>query len=53
VVLAGDVTYSMRELKSGGLPAIDRIHALRPLRVYLAHHELPWEPQAHEVQLKP
>jgi N-acyl homoserine lactone hydrolase len=44
VVLAGDVTYSMRELIAGGDPSIDRIHALRPARVYLAHHERPWEP---------
>jgi N-acyl homoserine lactone hydrolase len=44
VVLAGDVTYSMRELIAGGEPSIDRIHALRPRRVHLAHHERPWEP---------
>jgi len=44
VVLGGDVTYSMRELIAGGSPSIDRIHALRPARVYLAHHERPWEP---------
>jgi N-acyl homoserine lactone hydrolase len=43
-VLAGDVTYSMRELISGGDPSIDRIHNLRPRRVYLAHHLRPWEP---------
>jgi N-acyl homoserine lactone hydrolase len=43
-VLAGDVTYSMRELIAGGSPSIDRIHALRPRRVYLAHHHRPWEP---------
>lgn len=44
VVLAADVTYSMRELIAGGSPSIDRVHALRPRRVYLSHHELPWEP---------
>ena len=44
VVLGGDVTYSMRELIAGGDPSIDRIHTLRPWRVYLAHHERPWEP---------
>jgi N-acyl homoserine lactone hydrolase len=43
-VLGGDVTYSMRELIAGGDPSIDRIHALRPKRVYLAHHVRPWEP---------
>jgi N-acyl homoserine lactone hydrolase len=43
-VLGGDVTYSMRELIAGGSPSIDRIHALRPRRVYLAHHHRPWEP---------
>jgi N-acyl homoserine lactone hydrolase len=44
VVLAGDVTYSMRELIAGGERSIDRVHAVRPVRVYLAHHERPWEP---------
>jgi N-acyl homoserine lactone hydrolase len=44
VVLGGDVTYSMRELIAGGSPSIDRIHELRPRRVYLAHHRRPWEP---------
>ena len=44
VVLAGDVTYSMRELIGGATPSILRIHALRPQRVYLAHHERPWLP---------
>lgn len=44
VVLGGDVTYSMRELIDGATPSIGRIHALRPARVYLAHHERPWEP---------
>jgi N-acyl homoserine lactone hydrolase len=44
VVLAGDVTYSMRELIAGGQPSIDRIHELRPALVYLAHHERPWAP---------
>jgi N-acyl homoserine lactone hydrolase len=44
VVLAGDVTYSMRELIGGATPSILRIHALAPQRVYLAHHERPWLP---------
>jgi N-acyl homoserine lactone hydrolase len=44
VVLAGDVTYSMRELIAGGSPSIDRIHELRPSAVYLAHHQRPWVP---------
>jgi N-acyl homoserine lactone hydrolase len=43
-VLGGDVTYSMRELIAGGSPSIDRIHALEPRRVYLAHHVEPWLP---------
>jgi N-acyl homoserine lactone hydrolase len=43
-VLGGDVTYSMRELIDGATPSILRIHELRPRRVYLAHHEDPWEP---------
>lgn len=44
-VLAGDVTYSMRELIDGSTDSIRRIHALRPSRVYLAHHEQPWMPE--------
>ncbi len=44
VVLAGDVTYSMRELIGAATPSILRIHALAPQRVYLAHHERPWLP---------
>ena len=44
VVLGGDVTYSMRELIDGATPSILRIHELNPRRVYLAHHERPWEP---------
>jgi N-acyl homoserine lactone hydrolase len=44
-VLAGDVTYSMRELIEGTTPSIRRVHELRPRRVYLAHHERPWEPE--------
>jgi glyoxylase-like metal-dependent hydrolase (beta-lactamase superfamily II) len=44
VVLGGDVTYSMRELIDGTTESIRRIHDLRPRRVYLAHHERPWEP---------
>jgi N-acyl homoserine lactone hydrolase len=49
IVLAGDVTYSMRELSGasqGGAAtaSIQRIHDLRPWRVYLAHHEQPWQP---------
>ena len=43
-VLGGDVTYSMRELIDGATPSIMRIHELQPRRVYLAHHERPWEP---------
>jgi N-acyl homoserine lactone hydrolase len=45
VVLGGDVTYSMRELIDGATPSILRIHELRPLRVYLAHHRRPWVPE--------
>jgi N-acyl homoserine lactone hydrolase len=45
VVLGGDVTYSMRELIDGATPSILRIHELRPLRVYLAHHQRPWVPE--------
>jgi len=45
VVLGGDVTHSLSELAGGGDPSIDRIHALGPRRVYLAHHEQPWVPQ--------
>jgi N-acyl homoserine lactone hydrolase len=45
VVLGGDVTYSMRELIDGATPSIRRVHELRPRRVYLAHHERPWEPE--------
>jgi N-acyl homoserine lactone hydrolase len=45
VVLGGDVTYSMRELIDGATESIRRIHALRPQRVYLAHHERPWVPE--------
>ena len=44
VVLAGDVSYSRRELAAGGSPPLERIHALRPRRVYLSHVEEPWEP---------
>jgi N-acyl homoserine lactone hydrolase len=45
VVLGGDVTYSMGELIAGGKPNFDRIHALEPRRVYLAHSSRPWDPQ--------
>jgi N-acyl homoserine lactone hydrolase len=45
IVLGGDVTYSMRELIDGATESIQRIHALRPSRVYLAHHERPWVPE--------
>ncbi|HEY2327564.1 MAG TPA: MBL fold metallo-hydrolase [Gaiellaceae bacterium] len=44
VVCGGDVTYSMCELIDGATPSILRIHELKPQRVYLAHHERPWEP---------
>ena len=43
VVLGGDVTYSMDELVAGGGSNFDRIHALRPRRVYLAHAFEPWD----------
>jgi N-acyl homoserine lactone hydrolase len=45
VVLAGDVTYSMRELIDGATDSIRRIHELQPRLVYLAHHERPWAPE--------
>ena len=45
VVLGGDVTYRMDELVAGGEPNLDRIHALRPGRVYLSHAHGPWEPE--------
>jgi N-acyl homoserine lactone hydrolase len=45
VVLAGDVTYSMRELIDGATESIRRIQALQPRLVYLAHHERPWAPE--------
>jgi N-acyl homoserine lactone hydrolase len=45
VVLAGDVTYSMRELIDGATSSIRRIHAMRPQRLYLAHHRRPWIPE--------
>ena len=45
VVLGGDVTYVMEELVAGGQPNLDRIHALRPRRVYLTHAPEPWEPE--------
>jgi len=44
IVLGGDVTHSMDELVTGGIPPVDRVHALRPTLVYLAHHERPWRP---------
>ena len=45
VVLGGDVTHHMDELVAGDQPNLDRIHALRPRRVYLAHADRPWEPE--------
>jgi N-acyl homoserine lactone hydrolase len=45
VVLGGDVTYRMDELVAGGEPNLDRIHALRPRRVFLSHAHGPWEPE--------
>lgn len=45
VVLAGDVTYAMRELIGQPSPQILRIHALRPRRVYLSHNLRPWDPE--------
>ncbi len=44
VVLGGDVTNSMDELVAGGTPNLDRIHALAPRRIYLAHSHRPYEP---------
>jgi N-acyl homoserine lactone hydrolase len=44
VVLGGDVTHSMDVMVAGGRPEIDRVHALRPHLVYLAHHDRPWQP---------
>jgi N-acyl homoserine lactone hydrolase len=44
VVLAGDVTYDVRDLDRGGQPAVDRIRELRPRRVFLSHASDPWEP---------
>jgi N-acyl homoserine lactone hydrolase len=44
VVLAGDATYDVRELVDGVSPAVDRILALAPSRVYLSHASEPWEP---------
>ena len=35
----------MEELVAGGQPNLDRIHALRPRRVYLTHAPEPWEPE--------
>jgi N-acyl homoserine lactone hydrolase len=49
VVLGGDVTYSMGELIQGGAPNFDRIHALEPRRVYLAHSARPWDPGVHSA----
>ena len=45
VVLAGDVTYAMRELIREPTPQILRIHELRPRRVYLSHNLRPWDPR--------
>jgi N-acyl homoserine lactone hydrolase len=45
VVLAGDVTYDLAELPSGGSPAVERIRALAPRRVYISHAAEPWEPR--------
>ncbi|HEY7694156.1 MAG TPA: hypothetical protein VH816_17600 [Gaiellaceae bacterium] len=44
VVLGGDVTYSPDELVAGGQPNVDRIHSLRPRRVFLAHAREHWDP---------
>jgi hypothetical protein len=38
------VGYRMDELELGQAANIDRIHALRPRRVYLSHAAEPWEP---------
>src|SRR5579862_5245708 len=45
VVLGGDVTHHLEELVGGGQPNFDRIHALRPRRVYLTHANGPWDPE--------
>lgn len=45
VVLAGDVTYAMRELIKEPTPQILRIHELRPRRVYISHNARPWDPE--------
>lgn len=45
VVLAGDVTYAMRQLIKEPTPPILRIHELRPRRVYLSHNLRPWDPK--------
>ena len=44
VVLAGDVTYDLGALAVGGSPAVDRVRALSPRRVYISHVAEPWEP---------
>jgi len=44
VVLAGDVTYVWDELASSSDPSIERIRALGPRRVWLAHSRRPWDP---------
>ncbi|PWU25120.1 MAG: MBL fold metallo-hydrolase [Candidatus Rokuibacteriota bacterium] len=44
VVLAGDVTYDLRELETGDSPAIERIRRLEPCRVHVSHAAEPWAP---------
>ena len=44
VVLAGDVTYVWAELAASTDPSIERIRALRPRRVWIAHSRRPWDP---------
>ena len=38
------VSNVLQELIDGATDSILRIHALRPDRVHLAHHEQPWLP---------
>lgn len=44
VVLAGDVTYVWAELAASADPSIERIRALGPRRVWIAHSRRPWDP---------
>jgi len=44
VVLGGDATYDVGDIARGGPPAVERIRALAPRRVYISHAAEPWEP---------